>query len=73
MIQCIICEDWFHGTCLNVDKSVLESDDTGELICNQEKHGFTDLIFFKFKFSSFNSLFGDFIYVFECFFRYEYN
>lgn len=35
MIQCIICEDWFHGTCLNVDKTILESEDTGELICNQ--------------------------------------
>ena len=35
MIQCIICEDWFHGTCLKVDKQILDSDDTGELICFQ--------------------------------------
>ena len=41
MIQCIICEDWFHGTCLNVGKTILESEDTGELICNQEHNGST--------------------------------
>ena len=35
MIQCIMCEDWFHGTCLKVDKTILDSDDTGELICFQ--------------------------------------
>jgi len=35
MIQCIICEDWYHGRHLNVDSSRLESDDVGELICEQ--------------------------------------
>ena len=33
MIQCIICEDWYHGTCLKIEKSMLEKEDNGELIC----------------------------------------
>ena len=34
MIQCIVCEDWFHGTHLNLSKETIESDDSGELICS---------------------------------------
>merc|ERR1712227_41820 len=33
MIQCVLCEDWFHGTHLGLTKEELESDDFEELIC----------------------------------------
>lgn len=33
MIQCITCEDWFHGSHLNLSQEILDSDDYGELIC----------------------------------------
>ena len=33
MIQCIACEDWFHGSHLNLSQEILDSDDYGELIC----------------------------------------
>jgi len=33
MIQCIVCEDWYHGRHLNVDEETLDAEDNGELVC----------------------------------------
>ena len=33
MIQCIVCEDWWHGSCLKLSKEELDNEDNDEMIC----------------------------------------
>lgn len=33
MIQCILCEDWWHDCCLKLTKEELDNEDNDEMIC----------------------------------------